>query len=108
MTAIATQKTVTVLARYFIKATGSICCLVKNGEGKQYCVTLNRNKQHTCTCAAYTKAHKTCYHVEHIREIENARAARENAARKAQAPITDISTKGNLHSNQGFSLLRTA
>jgi len=63
---------------------GSVWCLVRNGENKEYGVTLNHFRHnHTCSCDAYVKGHLHCYHVEYVRSIENARAAEEKAARVA-------------------------
>lgn len=80
-------------------ASGSISCTVKNGDDREYTVILNRSRQHTCTCDAYTKGHQGCYHVGYVKSIENAKI--QAARRKRQQAAA-------LNGSQGFSLLKTA
>lgn len=134
----ATQKQVTIIARYQNKKTGVVSYLVRSSDGKtEYCTTLIEGKASGCSCPSY----KPCYH---MKGLENREAARPFAAKslpvwaielvktgklvapgKKAAPVapkvatiikqavtakvparTDISTKGNLNGQRGFSILR--
>jgi|SRR5579883_775260 len=75
-------KTCTILTRYFVKRTGTICCIVKNGEGKQYTTCIHKNGKSSCTCAhgqSNRMSKKECYHAAHVRREEVLRATRKNA-----------------------------
>ena len=79
-----TSKTVTVLTRYAIKASGSVVYRVRNGGNKEYLVTLNLNGSHVCLQASglpcpSTKGHTTCYHITECSRRETLRQARENS-----------------------------
>jgi hypothetical protein len=66
---------ITILHRYVMKSSGSIVCQVRNGEDKEYCVTLNANGSTGCVekatgeeCKGNKSARKakvphTCYHI---------------------------------------------
>lgn len=73
-TEIATR-TVTILVRYFVKATQTVTCKVLNGENKKYFVTLHKNGNTTCTCKHGESAgnHAHCYHVKHVQSVEASR-----------------------------------
>lgn len=84
-----------ILVRYFLKQAytatdgtvykkGSVICLVRNPEGREYYVTLNRNNRHSCQCEGYATWNKRCYHIEHCREVENARLAEAREAQRNQ------------------------
>lgn len=131
----ATNRNVTVLARYAIKRDGVyqgkhykagwVVLHVQNDQGKRYFVTLRPVGGHSCTCAHGShKASSTtdvCYHVSRALEIEHAarpariarHKARKDTAKLAQAinmaastTAPDLSARGNLNGNRGFSLLR--
>jgi hypothetical protein len=59
---------------------GSVVVKVRNGEGREYCVTLRRNKVHSCNCPAT----KTCYHIETVRAYINAQNTAKRAAKKTE------------------------
>jgi hypothetical protein len=91
----ATQKNVTVLARYALKNTGSVIYHVRNGENKEYNVGLHPSGHTTCTCKhgenAGNAAH--CYHVSHCQQAEQARKQShedENAARNALHALYNV------------------
>lgn len=124
---------ITVLVRYIVKATGNVVLYVQNDKGDKYYVTLQSNGATSCNCVATRK----CYHIARCTELEAARkeVASQFSAKHAPswlvelvnkgvvvAPkvvhtvaqeivspkVTDISTKGNLNRNNGFSLLKQA
>ncbi len=106
-------RTVTVLVRYTVKKTGTVIILVSNDKGVRYYCTLNENGTHSCSC----KATKECYHLKAVITVENARKAKWEQYRQSLAKqlatqfvsssvVTDLATKGNLHSSKGFSILR--
>jgi hypothetical protein len=81
------SKTVSVIARYFIKATFAIVYLIVNGSGKRYMVTMNANGTSGCEeiipatdtkpettqqCKACEHGHD-CYHKLAVFAIEGAR-----------------------------------
>ena len=77
-------KTVTVLTRYAVKATGSIVYSIRNGGNAMYLVTLNLNGSHVCLQASglpcpSSKGHTTCYHITECSRRETLRKARENS-----------------------------
>jgi len=80
----ATTKTIIILARYTIKATGSVVCLVRNGNNKEYCVTINANFTTGCVqangdaCPSTRGKHK-CYHITGCQQAEQGRTNREIA-----------------------------
>ena len=81
-----TTKTVTIIARYFIKRFGLVCYRVRNGGGTVYCVTLNpRKNTASCTCEGNDTYHRQCYHITHCLEAEAAR----NASKNVQAQKTE-------------------
>ena len=76
-------KTVTILARYAVKASGSIVYAVRNGENKEYCVTLNTNGSTGCVerangeeCKGHKYAHRAGHECHHITECQAKEAAR--------------------------------
>jgi hypothetical protein len=109
---------------------GDVVLHIRNDQGVEYYTTLRRNKAHSCNCAA----RKVCYHISHCQTLENnrwykARMAKVHAQEAAKidavveatkayvkeqdvktvaqpAKITDISTRGNLNGQSGFSILR--
>lgn len=69
------QKTVKVIARYFIKATGAIVYKVQSSKGNEtYCTTIINGRATGCTCPAL----KPCYHMTQLEQREQERT--ENAA----------------------------
>jgi len=62
-------RTVTVLVRYFIRATQAVVLYVENDKGARYYVRLQENGVHTCNC----KATKECYHIKAALNSEQAR-----------------------------------
>lgn len=140
----ATQKQVTIIARYAHKTNGklngTVTYLVRSSDGKsEYCTTIVEGKASGCSCPSRSK--KGCYHKH---QLEAKEAGRPFAAKslpvwtvklvesgklavpgKKAAPVapkvatiiaqaveakvpakTDISTKGNLNGQRGFSLMR--
>jgi hypothetical protein len=107
-------RNVTILVRYFVKATKAVILYIMNDKGDKYYVRLQENGVHTCNCPAT----KECYHIKKCVASEEARkfAARELPewtvelvkTGKLATPkkSTDISTKGNLNSSRAFSILR--
>lgn len=87
------EKTVQFLNRYFFKATGSIVWHVRNGENKEYCVTLNTNGTTGCynkatkkECPGHKYAYSTghdCHHVIDC-QLQEERRAEQMAAIRAQ------------------------
>lgn len=75
MTHQAATKQVTILERYFVKASQTVICRVLNGEGKKYLVTLHKNGNTCCTCrhGEFNPNHAHCHHVKHVQEREAAR-----------------------------------
>lgn len=68
-----TNKTVLVLNRYFIHRNKSVVLHVRNGENKEYYVTLNANGSTGCTCKAGEHGQK-CYHIAECQKYEAARS----------------------------------
>src|SRR5437588_6476045 len=120
-------RTVTVLVRYFIRATQVVVLYVENDKGARYYVRLQENGVHTCNCPAT----KECYHIKVALNFEQARkfAAKRLpvwtielvktgklvapgkqavASKVLQFPEvkTDISTRGNLNGSRAFSIMR--
>ena len=62
-------RTVTVLVRYFIKATQTVVLYVENDKGVRYYVRLQENGVNSCNC----KATKECYHIKAGLDYEQAR-----------------------------------
>jgi hypothetical protein len=62
-------RTVTILVRYFIKATQAVVLYVENDKGARYYTRLQENGVHTCNC----KATKECYHIKACVASEQAR-----------------------------------
>jgi hypothetical protein len=86
------QRNVTILVRYFVKTgkdAGNVLLLVRNDQGKEYCITLRKNKHHSCNCEGYTTFKKTCYHIKHCRSVEN---ARYDASKATSALLAEIET----------------
>lgn len=77
MAQVTTTKQVTILHRYFMKATESVICEVLNGEGKKYKVGIHKSGNTTCTCkhGSFAGNHANCHHVKHVQEREAARTA---------------------------------
>jgi len=117
------KRDVTIVARYFVKNgkdAGNVLLLVRNDQGKEYCVTLRPNKKHSCTCLS----RKVCYHIEAGRTSENARHDAKKAAALlaevesiCQAAETELEAtppvdfvpareKAPLNGNRPFSILR--
>lgn len=85
------QKTVTFIARYALKATGSIVWNVRNGENKEYCVTLNANGTVGCydkatgkECKGHTFAHNAGHECHHILACQKKEAERKEAAQAVE------------------------
>lgn len=89
------EKHVLILNRYFVKATRSVVCHVRNGGGKEYIVTLNENGTSGCMqckdehgtsvnrpCEASVYGRK-CYHIKDCLQKESERAARQEAEKIA-------------------------
>lgn len=84
-----------ILVRYTIKKdyapkglhAGDVVLLVRNDQGREYYVTLRRNKAHSCTCSAGQHSRK-CYHVSTLVELENTRYAAHKAAKVAQSVVS--------------------
>jgi len=78
----ATTKSVLILARYSIKATGSVVLLVRNGNNHEYFVTVNANGTSGCiqangeACPSSKGKHK-CYHIANAIASEQARAPKQ-------------------------------
>lgn len=120
-------KTVIILARYAVKASGSIVCKVRGGN-KEYLVTLNANGSHTCLQASgepcpSSKGRKPCYHITQCAAIEQDRQVTKILSRpmpeKVRAYTSEIgisTTKrvptdseratAPLNGNRPFSLFR--
>lgn len=130
------QREITILVRYEIKKDGyckelntflkkdDVVLYIENDRGTRYYTILRRGRgvKHSCTCPA----RKPCYHITCCATIENERAAKLAAQRKAreaeqeeqelealvrqveyeQAKARDVATRGSLSSNRGFSLLK--
>jgi hypothetical protein len=137
MKAVKEARKIKVLVRYFIKATGRVVLYVENDKGARYYVTLNRNKQHSCNCVATRRCYhiNSAVEIENRREQERKEIAQQFAATNAPswlvnlvasgqvaAPrvvskpaqqvsspkVVDISSKGSLTKNKGFSIERIA
>ncbi|OLD63773.1 MAG: hypothetical protein AUF65_01310 [Chloroflexi bacterium 13_1_20CM_50_12] len=80
-------RTVTVLVRYFIRATQAVVLYVENDKGARYYVRLQENGVHTCNC----KATKECYHIKAALDFEQERwlaYRRELAVKLSQQFLT--------------------
>src|SRR5690349_5646063 len=64
------QKTCFIVRRYFIKRTGSVCCVVRNGRGDDYITCIHANGTTACDCGARKGK---CYHRDHVLAAEQAR-----------------------------------
>ena len=74
-------RTVTILVRYTVKATGTVILHVENDAGVRYFCTLNENGTQSCSCPAT----KECYHLKAVNKVETARKAEWIAYRAALA-----------------------
>lgn len=81
-----TTRTVTVLARSFVKATRTVIYRVRNGQQHEYNVSLHKSGNTPCTCKHGEVAgnHAHCYHVTHCQALELERKAVERAAYVAE------------------------
>jgi hypothetical protein len=120
-------RAVTILVRYFIKATQAVVLYVENDKGARYYVRLQENGVHTCNC----KATKECYHITACVALEQARpfAAKSlpvwttelvktgklvipgkariiKQAVEAVVPVKKDMMKAALTTNEGFQLMR--
>lgn len=120
-------RAVTILVRYFIKATQAVVLYVMNDRGDKYYVRLQENGVHTCNC----KATKECYHIKACVASEQARkfAAKSlpvwtaelvktgklvipgkakiiKQAVEAKVPVKKDMMSAALTTNRGFSILR--
>lgn len=89
------EKSVTFLARYFFKATGSVVWHVRNGENKEYCVTINTNgtvgcynKQTGEECPGHKYAHRAGHECHHILACQEKEASRK-AEREQSTQIVE-------------------
>ncbi len=74
-------KSVTIIARYFIKRNGHVVYRVRSSNGVDtYCTTIINGQATGCTCPAV----KPCYHMTQLEKIECERAERI-AAQSEQA-----------------------
>ncbi len=120
-----------ILVRYTIKKdyppkglhAGDIVLLVRNDQGREYYVTLRRNRAHSCTCTGNAEYGKRCYHIKDLALAENARIAARKAAKIAQLEdkpsaqeVVSLDDKRRerdildapLTRNSGFSLLKVS
>lgn len=113
MTAI-NQREITIIRRYTIKQDyapmglhkGDVVLVVRNDAGKEYTITLRRNKAHSCTCVAGQHSRR-CYHVSTLVQAENTRhdATKVNipmseAVYAKLASINDTEIRSNLNGAQ--------
>lgn len=79
-------KIVYILNRYVNKSNGSVICHVRNGENKEYCVTINVDGSTGCyskegdECKGHKYAHRAgheCKHILYCQQVEAERRARE-------------------------------
>ena len=125
----ATKREVLILVRYTIKKdyppkglhAGDVVLLVRNDQGREYYVTLRRNKAHSCTCKANTEFGRKCYHINQMVELHNDLYAARKSTKVVVLPaqevvssnVVDISEKRDmldapLTRNSGFSLLKVS
>lgn len=117
-----TTKTVTVIARYFIKRNGHVVYTFRGSHGERYSTTVINSHATGCTCPARL----ACKHMAHAEAKEQARTAQveeiaaegdksygeavEQAyaelATTKQVSTKQVSTAGVLSSNRGFSFWR--
>lgn len=122
------KREVLVLVRYKIKKdyppkglhAGDVVLLVRNDQGKEYYVTLRRNKAHSCTCTGNAEFGRKCYHINQLVEIENSRYAAHKASKKVVVlpaqqevlPVEPTPMKRDMLNaplnRQGFSLLKVS
>ncbi len=106
-------RTVTILVRYTVKATGTVILHVENDKGVRYFCTLNENGTQSCSCPAT----KECYHLKTVIKVETARKAEWEQYRKSLAKqlaatyvstsvVADLVKKTALTTNRGFQLMR--
>lgn len=95
----ATQKTVTVIARYAHKTDGklnrTVTYLIKSSDGKsQYCTTLIDGEASGCSCPSRSK----CYHKSQLetREQERKVVATQFAAKSAPTWTVQLVKAGTL------------
>jgi hypothetical protein len=72
----ATPKTVTVIARYFIRRNGHIVYTFRGSHGEEYCTTVVNGRATGCSCPA----RKPCKHMAHAEAKEQARTTPVEAA----------------------------
>jgi hypothetical protein len=82
-------RAVTVLVRYFIKATQTVVLYIENDKGDRYYTRLQENGVHTCNC----KATKECYHIKACVASE---LARPFAAKSLPAWAVKLVSTGEL------------
>jgi hypothetical protein len=82
-------RAVTVLVRYFIKATQAVVLYIENDKGVRYYVRLEENGVNTCNC----KATKECYH---IKAAVNFELARPFAAKSLPAWAVSLVNTGKI------------
>lgn len=82
-------RAVTILVRYFIKATQAVVLYVENDKGVRYYVRLEENGVNTCNCPAT----KECYHIKACVASEQARPF---AARQLPAWAVKLVSTGKL------------
>lgn len=86
------SKVCTILRRYFVKSSRIVICDVRNGEDKEYRVTLQPDGRAACTCDGNAVYRKQCYHIKHVKSVEDARKERmaQEAEQANEQKLADI------------------
>lgn len=92
------SKTVMPLFRVQIKATKDVIYRVRNGQDREYLVTISANGNTGCTqcenderCPSTKAAGRKCYHIKECLKLEEARVTKDVCNVSAKCPVNDQS-----------------
>lgn len=84
------QEPVTILLRYFVKATKQVCCQVAGSTGKTYRVVLENDGRANCECDGYTKGHRACKHIRAVQIVEDNRVEKSVIVAPQQETVQPV------------------
>lgn len=106
-----TKSTLLIVRRYFLKQTGSVCCIVRS-DAHDYQVWVHANGTTACDCEGRAVYGRTCKHIKFVLAKEAARPTREAeraaklaAVRAAAAPAVtaiDVQTVATIAAEQAL------